>query len=529
MDQLSLHTTIDSNKGDLISRYLNRDEALKEFYSFPPNLTGLEDAANSRKDFPIDRTLLVSVLAKQAAQSNYSSELTASQIDRLSSEDVFTVTTGHQCCLFGGPMYFVYKILSVIKLAQTAQDNGINAVPIFWMATEDHDFEEINHCWIHDNKLVWKSNQTGAVGRFDLSELESTIGDLKGQFKYQESKQKLISEIQNIYNSTKTLSEATRDLCYYLFSDLGIVVLDADDAQLKAVFNSSIKKELQESISFEPVTETSLKLKSMKLTTQVNPREINLFWMKDGERVRIERTETGFKSADDKLEWNTDQLLSMVDTEPNSFSPNVILRPVYQEQILPNLAYVGGPGELSYALQLKTMFKSHGTFFPMLVLRDMALIIETTTVQKLDKLGVSLEDFKKDYHELENKIARNHGSHESLVDNPEKTIEQLLEKIQDDLKGFDQTLAQSAETEKKRIIKRLEVLKKKVLKADKRQHQAELEKLRTVADEIFPDGTPQERKVNWLSFFHSKDTWVNTMLDSFDPFEGTMKVFSAKD
>ncbi|MBT3648574.1 MAG: bacillithiol biosynthesis cysteine-adding enzyme BshC [Flavobacteriales bacterium] len=525
MGQFNLHTSLSPNLSNLISKYLDGDSELRDLYKYTPDVDGLKMAAKGRADYPVDRELLVKVLKEQSQQSEYTTQESLAHIDRLSDPDVFTVTTGHQCCLFGGPMYFIYKIISVIRLAQIAEENGVKAVPIFWMATEDHDFEEINHCWVGSQKLSWESAQTGAVGRFDLKELEPVLGELQTLFKYQDEKIELVNKIKQIYSSQKTLAQATRDLCSFLFGKTGLVILNADAPALKMQFRDSIRAELVECISLGPVTKTSERLREMNLTTQVNPRSINLFWLDGGVRTRIERAGSDFKTADNTLSWSAGELLELVDTSPERFSPNVILRPVYQEQVLPNLAYVGGPGELSYALQLRSMFETHGTFFPMLVLRDMALIMSRSSVEKLEKLGITVEDFKMDYHQLEAEITRKHGSHESLVDDPEKRIEELLDKIQDDLKGFDETLGQSAETEKKRIIKRLEVLKKKVLKADKRHHQEELNTLRNIADEIFPGGVPQERMMNWLTFIDSVDQFTDHLSPHFNPFDQKMKVF----
>jgi len=201
----------------LIERYLAGDASLDAFYSVVPSLQGLMEAAKSRKLPKEERRILVEVLTEQAESSHYTSPKTRTNIQRLAHEEVYTVVTGHQLCIYGGPMFFPYKILSAIRLAMDLEKNGVKTVPVYWMASEDHDFEEANHIFIGSEKVVWNRDSGGAVGPMLLQGVEAFQAELREIFKDDPFKLATLDTLAEIYTPNRTLAEATRDLVHWMF------------------------------------------------------------------------------------------------------------------------------------------------------------------------------------------------------------------------------------------------------------------------------------------------------------------------
>lgn len=469
------------------------------------------------------------MLQEQAAGSQYTSAQTLKNIERLSQEDVFTVVTGHQLCIYGGPMFFPYKILSAIKLAKLLEDKGIKTVPVYWLASEDHDFEEVNHIHLKEDKITWERDSGGPVGTMKLEGIQSLQEELRGIFHNDPLRLATLKQLETIYAPDKDLAQATLDLVHWLFGAMGIVVIDASDKRLKALFAPLMKTELEEGFSVEAVEATTSSLVELGYEGQVVARDINLFWMEGDVRERIVRDQGGFATADGSLSWTTETVLQLLHDEPQKFSPNVVLRPLYQECILPNIAYIGGPGELSYWLQLKGVFDVVGISFPTLVLRDMAVILDSKAKKRMEQLGLSSSDVYGDHDALLKAIIRKIGSHEFIVDNRKAQIEGLLLEIENDLVAFDATLAESARSEKAKVLKRFEALRKKILRADKRANEDAARRLEDFLSTTFPSTTPQERVYNWLVFTHteSNELFFSELLDAFNPLEAELNVFYA--
>jgi len=524
---LHLHSTLKPSLPPLIVDYLDEKEALVPFYSFSPSMDGLSKAATKRKAIPVNREVLVQQLKLQSEKSKYSNALTTEQIERLRSDDVFTITTGHQLCVYGGPMFFIYKILSAIKTCELLKESGIHAVPVYWMASEDHDFQEVNHIFYHTQKVSWDINAKGPVGRLKLDGLDDFKKELNELIGNDPLKADTLTKMGDIFHASKTLAEAIRDFVYWLFANQGIVVIDADKREFKSLFAGVVRQELEASVSFGAVNDSTEKLDELGFGGQVTPREINLFWMQDGYRERIEKINSGFQTADGLNSWSSAELLQQLDENPECFSPNVVLRPVYQEVLLPNLAYIGGPGELSYWLQLKEVFDRYEVFYPAILLRDMAVILDEKSAKRMQQLELNIEDINTPFDELFTFLVRRNGSHEHLVEDKTVDIENRLSDLAEAIGEFDPSLQRSAETEKTRILKRLEVLQKKVLRSDRKNNEVIERRLHEVFQDIKPLNAPQERIECFLRFTNEqqREAFVKSLISEFNLFEQKIKVF----
>ena len=368
----------------LIIDYVNEDKKLNPFVNHFPSFSNFKKQITEKRNHTIDRGVLVKVLKEQ----NFNFPLSVaskSNINLLKSDETFTVTTGHQLCLFTGPLYFIYKIVSTINIAEQLKEKypQYNFVPTFWMATEDHDFQEINHINLFGKKIEWDSKQTGAVGRMSLDRFESVLMQLKEVLGETENAKKLVSLFENAYLKHKNLADATRFLVNELFGKFGLVIIDGDDEKLKQQFVPIIKKDILQNGFVTAIKQNSKSL-AKDYKVQAFVRDINFFKLTKDNRELIKE-----EIAQKEIAENSE-----------NFSPNVLLRPLYQEIILPNIAYVGGGAEVGYWMQLKTAFKQENIPFPILILRNSAMLINDKQKQKIESLGFEINDLFSAIDEL---------------------------------------------------------------------------------------------------------------------------------
>lgn len=508
----------------LMLDYLNQVPELRPFYNQTTDLQGFAAAIDQRKFSESNREVLVEVLKEQySGISNH--ELVQRQIDSLLLKDTFTVTTGHQLCLFTGPLYFIYKILSVIKLADQLNETfpKKHIVPVYWMATEDHDFEEINHFFLKGEKLEWPGSNGPAVGGLkpELNSIHQGLVELLGPGK---NAHHLVELFETAY-SQPTLADATRWLVHELLGEYGVVVIDADDKRLKEVFKPTMKREIEDGLTEIQVLASADQLGNAGYSVQVRPRDVNLFYLTNTARLRITRSNEGFKSAEGELKWSKKEILLELDQYPERFSPNVLLRPVYQETILPNISYSGGAGEMSYWFELKALFDSLEIPFPILLLRNSALVLSRREVEKLNKLNLDLLDLFSPVSKAEHKIVSHHSDKDLSLEEERKELNLMFKKLKSLAVEIDFTLGRSTEAELAKASKSLDRLEKKLRRGEKRNNSQHLERFHQIRETVFPNGTFQERRVNF-SELYSEYGWsfAEKLLEVFEPLDSDITV-----
>lgn len=489
---------------DLICDYLDEKPELATFYNHFPSLENFDKQLQEKKEFYTNhqRETLVSALENQYRNTEISKE-TAKHIELLSSEKTFTITTGHQLNLFTGPLYFLYKIVSTINLTKALKASypEYNFVPIYWMATEDHDFEEINFFNFQQKKIHWEKDAAGAVGELDTSGLEKTFTAFKKEVNTSENAKYLNSLFEEAYLKHHNLAEATFYLANELFKAYGLVCLDANERSLKKLFTPSIKKELLFQSSFENTGNKIDSLQSLGYKAQVNPREINLFYLDKGVRERIIKKEGTYYVNDTTLIFSEKEILELLQNEPEKFSPNVIMRPLYQEIILPNLCYIGGGGELAYWFELKDYFENEKVPFPILLLRNSALLVSEKQQSKLEKLTVPIEKLFLRQSDLVT-VHANKVSDIKIDFQPQKEqLQQQFANLYMLAKKTDKSFLGAVAAQEKKQIKGLTHLEKRLLKAQKRKLKDELKRLTNLQDQLFPLQNLQERTANFSSFY----------------------------
>lgn len=490
---------------DIFVDYIEGNSGLRSFYKYTPDISSFKQAIADKSKELIDRKVLVDVLTKQYAAHGL--EPATLNIEQLEELRTFTVCTGHQLCLFTGPLYFIYKIISTINLAEELKKNypDYNFVPVYWMATEDHDFEEINHVNLFGKKVVWdresavgdKSVAAGSIGTKSLSkvieELKLIVGDTANA-------KQLITLFEQAYLNNNNLGDATRYLVHRLFGKYGLIIVDANDARLKRQFVEMIKDDLVNQTNYKIVNSTIRLLSDSKYRSQVNPRELNFFYLKDGERKRI--ISAGSVSVDSNTEIAlTPGMLKEIDTNPERFSPNVVLRPLYQQKILPNLAYVGGPGEIAYWLEYKAMFEHHKINFPVLVPRNFVMFVDTKTTQQWSKLGFKQEDYFKNADNLIKEYILKHSQAQLSLEAEQKQLEIIYTKIATQAEQIDTTLKAAVLAEQQRAVNALKSIEAKLLKAEKQKSEIVVSQIKKIKDKLFPGGVLQERHDNFIPYY----------------------------
>ena len=487
----------------LIVDYLAEKTELKSLYNRFPTLENFKSQLEEKaQNYPLEnRKSLVSALENQYKGFQISAA-TTTNISLLSNSKTFTITTGHQLNLFTGPLYFLYKIVSTITLCDTLKKEYpiYDFVPIYWMATEDHDFEEINHFNFKNAKINWNKESHGPVGRFSTEGLAAVLEVFTSELGIGVNASYLNELFENSYLKHNNLADATRFLANQLFGDKGLVILDGDDKTLKHLFIPFVKNELTNKTSFKKVTETNSLLQT-NYEIQVNPREINLFYIEDNLRQRILFENNQFKVNNTKLAFSEKEILELVENHPEKFSPNVILRPLYEEIVLPNLCYIGGAGEISYWLQLQSVFEANTVTFPILLVRNSVLLVTEKQLKKADKLNLSWADLFSNQQELFTEKTKEFSKFNLDFSEQKEKLKQQFEKLLLIANETDKSFIGAVKAQQTKQIKGLENLEKRLLKAEKRVHAEKLEQVILLQNELFPNQGLQERKVNFSEFY----------------------------
>ncbi len=511
-----------------VLRYLAQDAEALRFVNYPPSLAGFKELLGNKK-VQADRSVLVEVLQQQYNRLETSS-LVSQNIEALTKENTFTITTGHQLNLFTGPLYFIYKIASAIALSKELKEAfpDKNFVPLYWMATEDHDFAEINHTYIHGKKLVWDKENSGATGQLSTLDIGEIVQAYQGILGASPYALQLAEWVEKAYIQHENLADATRYLVNKLFEKYGLVILDANNSELKKQLSGIMAEDICQQHSFRLINETTTRLQAAGFDTPVNPREINFFYLKKGLRERIVKENSQYQVINTDIIFTEVELHTHIQKHPEEFSPNVVMRTLYQECILPNICYIGGGAELSYWLELKSTFEYYKLDFPIVLLRNSAQQVSASIAKKQENLNLSSEIVFKPLDTLKKEwILANAGKNLSLK-NEIDALEEVFNTLGHRANAIDSSLVASAAAVETRLKKAMENLEKKLIKAEKRKHSGVLEQLEKIHAHIFPKGGLQERSENFGPYFSTYGpAFIDNLIENFHPLKGKFTLFQA--
>lgn len=487
----------------LVTDYLSSAKELQSFYRYQPDADGLAEAIADRAKYPVERNLLADLLEQQYHKLDKSTAV-EENLQLLRKDNTYTVCTAHQPNLLTGYLYFVYKILHAIKLAEELkqQHPDKNFVPVYYMGSEDNDLEELGRFRYGGEKYIWDGDgQTGAVGRMKTKSLKPLLHQL---FRVlgppTEHTDHLKNLLEEAYLDCQTIGAATQKLVNALFGRYGLIVIDADEADFKRqvlpILIDDLKEHTPHSIVSQQIENLSEHYKS-----QAHPRPINLFYLTDTIRERIEKEGDEWVVLNTTIRFTAAELDKELQEHPERFSPNVILRGILQESILPNVAFIGGGAEVAYWLQLKTLFDHYNVFYPAVLLRQSVLWGNPKAHQLRKQLGFAPEEVFKSIDELSKEYIAAHTHHEWETKEEYTAIEEQLLKTKAKAAKLDSTLEASAEAALTRIRKQMQVLEQKMLRAEKRKMEVQMERIQRMKDELFPNGSLQERTENFISFY----------------------------
>jgi len=502
--------------------YLAQKETIHSFYNNFPDRAGFYNQIEEKdKSFSMQsRLVLVDALKRQYTNFELS-EKAQENLQLLKSQNTFTVTTGHQLNLFTGPLYFLYKIISVINLAEelTQKFPEKKVVPMYWMATEDHDFEEINYFNFEGKKVKWSREDGGAVGRFSTDGLAPVLEVFANQLGGSKNAKYLKNLFSKGYLEHNNLADATRYIANELFKEYGLLIVDGDDAALKTLFIPFVKDELENGTSFKEVSKTIVKLE-LDYKIQVNPREINLFYLAKDSRERILFEDGIYKVNNTNTTFSKSEILKEVDENPLDFSPNVIMRPLYQEVILPNLCYVGGGGEIAYWFELKDYFEKVKIPFPILLLRNSVQVISKKQQQKLDNLSISHEEIFLTQHELVSKKVTENSNIKVDFNEKIQFLENQFSELKEVAKKTDISFVNAVNAQERKQIKGLENLQKRLLKAEKRRQKDLVYRISGLQNQLLPNQSLEERQRNFSEYYLEYGTpFIPALKESLKPLD----------
>lgn len=506
--------------------YAREDEALKPFYKYSTEYASFAQIIEDKKKDNTNREVLVKTLLQQYSKLGMH-ENVKSNIDKLSEQNTFTLITAHQPSLFTGPLYYIYKIISTLNLAKKLNTYlpDYQFVPVFITGGEDHDFEEMNHVNLFSKQLVWENNEKGSVGAMKTSSLENVLAELKGILGESENSKVIYDLMERSHTKYDTYSDAALSLINELFGKDGLVCLNMNQSDLKREFIPIIKDEIFNQASQPLVEATAEKLNEVGFKTQAAPREINFFYLNPQIRERIVFENGRFNVLNTDISFSKEEMEKEIDNHPEHFSPNVIMRPLYQELILPNLAYVGGGGELAYWLERKDQFEHFKINFPMLIRRNSAVWIDKGTKKRIDKLGLTSTALFIDTEELIKIFVEDNSEGELNFSEEKLELQAIFEKVKSKTIEVDASLGKTVLAEAAKQIKSLENLESRVMRAEKQKHETSINQLRNLKEKLFPSNGLQERKDNFMAFYMKHgEAYLETLKETFDPLEKSFVV-----
>ncbi len=487
---------------NIVLDYIKQEPSIQPFFLHPVSIEGIQASIDERKNFATDRKLLVAVLQEQYA-SITASEQVASNIELLKNDHTFTICTAHQPNIFTGQLYFIYKIIHVVKLAEQlkAELPENNFVPVYYMGSEDADLEELNHIYINGEKYEWKTNQTGAVGRMKVDmALVKLLDTLSGQLLVYPYGAEIIGLMKECYKEGVTIEQATFHLVNQLFADYGVVIILPDNADLKAAFIPVMEKELIGEFSHKAVQQTVAKFPA-GYKVQASGRELNMFYLMDDKRERIEMENGEWSVVNTDLKFTKEGIIAELKQYPERFSPNVILRPAFQEWILPNIAFIGGGGEIAYWLQLKKVFDAAETPYPLLVVRNSFMFVTRQMQAGINKLKFNHAELFQPEPDLIIQLVKRESSLQLSLDNEQMQLAAFYDNLKAIAGKIDITLQAHTKTLQIQALKKLAALENKMLRAEKKKFEAGQRQLKKIKAQLFPNNNLQERVDNLLPYY----------------------------
>lgn len=496
----------------LFADFLSYAPSVRPFFPRPPHLREWVTEESKTVNYDSSRRARVSEILERQNRTFGASDKTLENIERFRN-GAAAIVTGQQVGLFGGPMFSLYKALTAVKLAEEATEAGVNAVPIFWLATYDHDLAEVNHVYLPGPDVVPEAIKTSSqsvagapVGGVRLgAEIESVVDRAAALLGESEA----TTLLRETYRPGETLGTAFARLYARLFGDWGVIILDASDGELHRVaapIYRAATERASEITSALLARGDALEAAGYHQQVNVTPSSTLLFILRDGVRTPIHRQEGPvreffFDNAPHETISESD-LLSQIDSHPEDFSPNVLLRPVVEDFLLPTLAYTGGAAETAYFAQSAVVYETLLKRVTPIVPRFSATIVEVKNQRLLERYGLDILDVFAGPDELRGKLAA-HSLPRDLQRAFEATkhsLESHLATVKENLCKLDRTLVDAGETAASKILYQLDKLHGQAARAELQKQDVVRRHAETLSQSLYPEKALQERGIGALYF-----------------------------
>lgn len=490
----------------------------------------------NRKIDSIRREKIYDILKNQYQDTN-TSKKTQTNIELLKNPNTLAVVTGQQLGVFGGPLYTIYKTITVIKLCNSLSEefDSYNFVPVFWMESEDHDLEEITSLTIPDEagnpkqinyldpQLASENRQS--VGDLQLgSEIEVFLKNFRESMRTTDFSEFQFSILSDAYQSDSNYLQAFRKLMISLFDSYGVILFNPKDKDAKELLKPLFIQEIND---FRKHTEALVNVSATlddNYHAQVKVKPVNLFMQYDGGRYLIEPVEDGFRLKNKRVKFTKEELLEKLDSEPELFSPNVLMRPVCQDYLFPTAFYVGGPGEIAYFAQALLLYNFFKVNKPVLFPRASVTLVEKSINSLLTKYNLKFTELFSGKDKLAEKIinALSGSGIEETFNSSKEEIDKILEKMRTNFVDIDPQLADMAAKYKQKIFSYLDEYKAKAAEAQKRKYDVVIKQSQKAMNNLYPGSVLQERVFNYFYFSNKYGAdLLNIMYDeiAIDKFE----------
>ncbi|MFA7287852.1 MAG: bacillithiol biosynthesis cysteine-adding enzyme BshC [Melioribacteraceae bacterium] len=501
---------------NLFLDYLHEFDNVNKFFS--KNFRDIDNYADHFKEISTsekcNRQNLIEILKNQYKDYKVSKQ-TEININLFESKRTLAVVTGQQLGLFGGPLYTIYKTITTIKFALWLKENfeGYNFIPIFWLEGDDHDFDEIRSINIiaNDNsikQITYEKETEAGLNRGPVASLKlddsfiELLNELKITLRETEFTKELFSLIENCYYSGVTFNTSMKKLLFSLFDEYGLVIFDPTDAKVKESLKPIFKNEITNlSKSSALLVERSAELEEL-YHAQVKVKPINLFYNDGNERLLVEPVEDEFRLKGKRKKFSKEEILDEIDNHPEKFSPNVLLRPICQDTLLPTAFYVAGPSEISYFAQITPLYKLNDLVQPIIYPRASAVIVEKQFANLLSKYNLSYTDLFREEDSLNEKALSKISDFASthLFDDIEKVYNNEFDKLNNRIELIDKSLMAVSEKTLSKILQLLNNLKDKTKEAEIRKHDVAIKQLTKMKNNLYPLDNLQERELNFIHF-----------------------------
>lgn len=510
----------------LFTTYTSNFKELKEYYSTNPFDAEAVTEKAKRIQAPIERASVVASIADYHSYLGIE-DAQSVQLEKFSDSECLAIVTGQQLGVFGGPLFTIYKTISCILLAREWEKKLQRpVVPVFWMADEDHDFEEIASIGVpgYDEYKSISLSQEGTGLPVSMEEIQSTfpefISKVTEEFPDTDFSSVLFSDLNKFYELSNTHVQAFAQLISSWFSDQGLLIVGSNTSQLKELVKGLFKTSINEGDAIQKALDEKSGSLEKQYHRQVVVSDSNLFYIDDKKgRVKLERIGQDWKVG--SLTLSHDKLISMIDANPQSFSPNVFLRPILQDMLLPTLGYVAGPGELAYYGQMKDLYPIFDLEMPIIFPRLSITLLEKGIDRIMEKLPFAMCSYNQRIEDLEAAYVDHTNSKdiEGVFDDWKSKVNEITNHPTAFIKEIDPTLEAVVGKTVAGFSNELDKLKGRVYRSIKQQEETQLKRISKIKSQLFPNGL-QERSVSPVFFMnkYGPDIW-NELLSKFEEKE----------